>query len=47
MLVDNDRSGTAAVERAAEYGNVIDCRYRYEGYKDVAEWYEGYFKQAY
>lgn len=47
MFVDNDSSGTAAVERAAEYGNVIDCRYRYEGYKDVAEWYEGYFKQAY
>lgn len=47
MLVDNDRSGTAAVERAAEYGNVIDSRWRYHTYHDVAEWYEGYFKQAY
>lgn len=44
---DNDRAGSAATEKAAQYGNIVDCRYRWEGYKDIAEWYEGYFKEAY
>lgn len=47
LLVDNDASGTAAVERATEYGNVIDSRWRYHTYHDVAEWYEAYCNKGY
>lgn len=47
MFVDNDKMGSAIIERSSQYANVIDCRYRWEGYKDIAEWYEGYFKEAY
>ena len=45
-FLDNDAAGSAATEKAAQYGNIVDCRYRYEGYKDIAEWYEAYFKGA-
>lgn len=42
-FLDNDYAGSAATEKVAQYANVVDCRYKYNGYKDVAEWYEAFF----